>query len=74
VFPIPAYQGEPLDPEIRSAITRRLAKWAGFPDYLQLQPALGGVLFSRRFWPGSLQSTRSLRSRRRPSTPAGSRC
>ena len=47
VFPIPAYQGEPLDPEIPAAYHRAIAEASGLPLIaFQLQPALGGVNFS----------------------------
>jgi len=48
VFPIPAYQGEPLDPEIPYRYHRAIADSVDLPLILfQLQPALGGVNFSR---------------------------
>jgi 4-hydroxy-tetrahydrodipicolinate synthase len=47
VFPISAYQGEPLDPEIPAAYHRAVAEASGLPLIaFQLQPALGGVNFS----------------------------
>jgi 4-hydroxy-tetrahydrodipicolinate synthase len=47
VFPISAYQGEPLDPQIPAAYHRAIAEAAGIPLIaFQLQPALGGVNFS----------------------------
>src|SRR5262249_33540741 len=47
VFPISAYQGEPLDPEIPAAYHRAVAEASGLPLIaFQLQPALGGVSFS----------------------------
>lgn len=47
VFPIPAYQGDPLDPEIPAAYHRAIADASGLPLIaFQLQPALGGVNFS----------------------------
>ncbi len=47
VFPIPAYQGEPLDPEVPASYHRAIAE-VGLPLIaFQLQPALGGVTFSR---------------------------
>lgn len=47
VFPISAYQGEPLDPEIPAAYHRAIAEASGLPLIaFQLQPALGGVNFS----------------------------
>lgn len=47
VFPIPAYQGEPLDPEVPASYHRAVAE-VGVPLIaFQLQPALGGVTFSR---------------------------
>ena len=46
VFPIPSYQGEPLDPEIPASYHRAVAEAAGLPLIaFQLQPALGGVNF-----------------------------
>lgn len=48
VFPIPAYQGEPLDPEVPASYHRAVAE-VGVPLIaFQLQPALGGVSFSRQ--------------------------
>lgn len=48
VFPIPAYQGEPLDPEIPVRYHQAVGEASGLPLIaFQLQPALGGVLFSR---------------------------
>ncbi len=47
VFPIPAYQGEPLDPEIPVAYHAAVGEASGLPLIaFQLQPALGGVLFA----------------------------
>jgi 4-hydroxy-tetrahydrodipicolinate synthase len=47
VFPIPAYQGEPLDPEIPAAYHAAVAEASELPLIaFQLQPALGGVDFS----------------------------
>lgn len=47
VFPIPAYQGEPLDPEIPAAYHQAVAEACGLPLIaFQLQPALGGVNFT----------------------------
>lgn len=47
VFPISAYQGEPLDPEIPVSYHRAIAEASGLPLIaFQLQPALGGVNFS----------------------------
>ncbi len=47
VFPIPAYQGEPLDPELPAAYHAAVAEASGLPLIaFQLQPALGGVNFS----------------------------
>src|SRR5258708_31999058 len=47
VFPISAFQGEPLDPEIPASYHRAIAEAAGLPLIVfQLQPALGGVNFS----------------------------
>jgi len=47
VFPIPAYQGTPLDPAIPVAYHEAIARGCGLPLVaFQLQPALGGVVFS----------------------------
>jgi len=47
VFPIPAYQGTPLDPAIPVAYHEAVARGCGLPLVaFQLQPALGGVIFS----------------------------
>ena len=47
VFPIPAYQGTPLDPAIPVAYHEAIATGCGLPLVaFQLQPALGGVIFS----------------------------
>jgi 4-hydroxy-tetrahydrodipicolinate synthase len=47
VFPIPAYQGTPLDPAIPVAYHEAIAAGCGLPMVaFQLQPALGGVIFS----------------------------
>jgi 4-hydroxy-tetrahydrodipicolinate synthase len=47
VFPIPAYQGTPLDPAIPVAYHEAIAHGCGLPMVaFQLQPALGGVIFS----------------------------
>ena len=47
VFPIPAYQGTPLDPSIPVAYHEAIAEGCGLPMVaFQLQPALGGVIFS----------------------------
>ncbi|MGH9918841.1 MAG: dihydrodipicolinate synthase family protein [Nitrososphaerales archaeon] len=47
VFPISAYQGEPLDPEIPARYHKAIYEAAGVPLIaFQLQPALGGVSFS----------------------------
>jgi 4-hydroxy-tetrahydrodipicolinate synthase len=47
VFPIPAYQGTPLDPAIPVAYHEAVARGVGLPMVaFQLQPALGGVIFS----------------------------
>jgi 4-hydroxy-tetrahydrodipicolinate synthase len=47
VFPIPAYQGTPLDPAIPVAYHEAIAREVGLPMVaFQLQPALGGVIFS----------------------------
>jgi 4-hydroxy-tetrahydrodipicolinate synthase len=46
VFPIPAYQGEPLDPRVPATYHQAIAE-VGIPLIaFQLQPALGGVNFS----------------------------
>jgi 4-hydroxy-tetrahydrodipicolinate synthase len=48
VFPIPAFAGEPLDPEVPFEYHRAIAGAVPLPMVLfQLQPALAGVLFSR---------------------------
>lgn len=48
VFPIPAFAGEPLPPEVPYQYHRAIASAAPLPMVLfQLQPALAGVLFSR---------------------------
>ncbi len=47
MFPIPAYQGTPLDPGIPVAYHEAVAQGVGLPMIaFQLQPALGGVIFS----------------------------
>ena len=47
VFPIPAYQGLPLDPAIPVAYHEAIARGCTLPLIaFQLQPALGGVIFS----------------------------
>jgi 4-hydroxy-tetrahydrodipicolinate synthase len=47
MFPIPAYQGTPLDPSIPVAYHEAVAEGVGLPMIaFQLQPALGGVIFS----------------------------
>lgn len=47
VFPISAYQGEPLDPEIPARYHAAVAEVSGKPLIaFQLQPALGGVNYS----------------------------
>src|SRR5262245_59840994 len=47
VFPIPAYLGQPLDPEIPYRYHAAIAEAVDLPLILfQLQPALGGVLFT----------------------------
>ena len=47
MFPIPAYQGTPLDPAIPVAYHEAVARGVGLPMVaFQLQPALGGVIFS----------------------------
>jgi 4-hydroxy-tetrahydrodipicolinate synthase len=46
VFPISAYQGSPLDPEIPVAYHRAIAEATDTPQIaFQLQPALGGVIY-----------------------------
>jgi 4-hydroxy-tetrahydrodipicolinate synthase len=46
VFPIPAYQGAPLDPEIPAGYHRAIFEATGVPLIaFQLQPALGGVIY-----------------------------
>jgi len=48
VFPIPAFQGTPLDPEVPYRYHAAIAEAVDIPLILfQLQPALGGCLFSR---------------------------
>jgi 4-hydroxy-tetrahydrodipicolinate synthase len=47
VFPIPAFLGQPLDPEVPYRYHAAIAEAVDLPLILfQLQPALGGVLFS----------------------------
>jgi 4-hydroxy-tetrahydrodipicolinate synthase len=47
VFPIPAYQGTPLDPALPVAYHEAIASGCGLPLVaFQLQAALGGVIFS----------------------------
>jgi len=47
VFPIPAYQGTPLDPAVPVAYHEAIASGCNLPLVaFQLQPALGGVIFS----------------------------
>ena len=47
VFPIPAYQGLPLDPGVPVGYHEAIALGVGLPMVaFQLQPALGGVIFS----------------------------
>ncbi|MGQ0603659.1 MAG: dihydrodipicolinate synthase family protein, partial [Anaerolineales bacterium] len=47
VFPIPTFLGQPLNPEVPYRYHAAIAEAAGLPLILfQLQPALGGVLFS----------------------------
>lgn len=47
VFPISAYQGEPLDPEVPARYHAAVHEGSGLPLIaFQLQPALGGVNFS----------------------------
>jgi 4-hydroxy-tetrahydrodipicolinate synthase len=46
VFPIPAYQGAPLGPEIPAGYHRAIFEATGVPLIaFQLQPALGGVIY-----------------------------
>jgi 4-hydroxy-tetrahydrodipicolinate synthase len=48
VFPITAFAGDPLPPEVPYGYHRAIAEAAALPMVLfQLQPALAGVLFSR---------------------------
>jgi 4-hydroxy-tetrahydrodipicolinate synthase len=48
VFPISAYQGAPLDPEIPARYHRAIFEACGIPLIaFQLQPALGGVVFEQ---------------------------
>jgi 4-hydroxy-tetrahydrodipicolinate synthase len=48
VFPIPAFAGEPLPPDVPVAYHHAIAETTSLPMVLfQLQPALAGVLFSR---------------------------
>ncbi len=48
VFPIPAFAGEPLAPDVPYAYHRAIADAVDLPMVLfQLQPSLAGVLFSR---------------------------
>jgi dihydrodipicolinate synthase/N-acetylneuraminate lyase len=47
MFPIPAYQGLPLDPQVPVGYHEAVAQGVGLPMVaFQLQPALGGVIFS----------------------------
>lgn len=47
VFPIPVYQGVPLDPDIPAGYHAAIAEASGLPLIaFQLQPALGGVNFT----------------------------
>jgi 4-hydroxy-tetrahydrodipicolinate synthase len=47
VFPIPAFAGEPLPPELPYEYHAAIARATGLPLVLfQLQPALGGVIFA----------------------------
>jgi 4-hydroxy-tetrahydrodipicolinate synthase len=47
MFPIPAYQGVPLDPQVPVGYHEAVARGVGLPMIaFQLQPALGGVIFS----------------------------
>ena len=62
VFPIPAYQGTPLDPAIPVAYHEAIARGCGLPMVaFQLQPALGGVIFAEE----TLRADRGDRQRRR---------
>jgi 4-hydroxy-tetrahydrodipicolinate synthase len=57
VFPISAYQGEPLDPEIPASYHRAIGESSGLPLIVfQLQPGLGGVHFS----PETIERTMSV--------------
>ena len=57
VFPISAYQGEPLDPEIPVRYHAAIAEASGLPLIaFQLQPALGGVILP----PEAMRSLLSL--------------
>ncbi len=48
VFPIAAFQGQALDPEVPYQYHRAISQAADLPLILfQLQPALGGVIYSR---------------------------
>lgn len=48
MFPISAFQGEPLDPEVPYQYHKAVADAVDIPQILfQLQPALGGVNYSR---------------------------
>jgi 4-hydroxy-tetrahydrodipicolinate synthase len=48
VFPIPAFAGDPLPPDVPYEYHRAIAETAPLPMVLfQLQPSLAGVLFSR---------------------------
>jgi dihydrodipicolinate synthase/N-acetylneuraminate lyase len=47
MFPIPAYQGMPLDPGVPVGYHEAVAQGVGLPMVaFQLQPALGGVIFA----------------------------
>ena len=48
VFPLSAYQGEPLDPDLPARYHAAIAEASGLPLIaFQLQPALGGVNFTQ---------------------------
>ena len=75
VFPIPPTRASRSTPELPGRYHEAVAEASGLPLIaFQLQPALGGVLFSREVLARLLAVDASSRSRRRPSTPAGSRC
>jgi len=65
VFPISAYQGEPLDPEIPASYHRAVAEASGLPLIaFQLQPALGGVNFSAETIEASFDAKRFVETAR----------